>query len=322
MYPKLEWPARPMNNRRTSIQQLATSGILIFLCIFSLAMILISCGGGSPMANTTSPLAPTSGSMQFGHVVLVVEENHSYSEVIGSPSMPYLNSLANQYGVATHYYANMHPSIGNYFELTAGQTITGDDGIARPIDVNNIVRILVGAGKTWKSYAEGLPSVGFITGDAYPYVRHHNILTYFTDVTQSATQTQNIVPFTQFGSDVSKNALPNFSLVVPDLLNDAHDGPLSVADTWLRTNMQGLISSSTFQADGLLIIVFDESEGIDTEHGGGHVAAVIVSPKAKKGFQSTTLYQHQSTLRLILQGLGLSSYPGDAAQAPDMGEFF
>jgi hypothetical protein len=52
------------------------------------------------------------------------------------------------------------------------------------------------------------------------------------------------------------------------------------------------------------------------------VAAVIVSPQAKSGFQSTTLYQHQSTLRLILQGLGISSYPGAAAQAPNMAEFF
>jgi acid phosphatase len=312
-----------MNYCRARAALLPAFRILIFFFTSSLTMVLLGCGGGSSsMANTTSPLAPTSGSMQFGHVVLVVEENHSYSEVIGSSSMPYLNSLANQYGLATQYYANTHPSIGNYFELTAGQTVTTDDGIAGPVDVDNIVRILGTAGKTWKSYAEGLPSVGYIAGDAYPYVRHHNILTYFTDVTQSTTQTQNIVPFSQFASDVSKNALPNFSFVVPNLLNDAHDGPLSVADTWLRTNMKGLISSSTFQADGLLIIVFDESEGTDTEHGGGHVATVIVSPKAKKGFQSTTFYQHQSALRLTLEGLGITSYPADAAQAPNMGEFF
>jgi acid phosphatase len=57
-------------------------------------------------------------------------------------------------------------------------------------------------------------------------------------------------------------------------------------------------------------------------HGGGHVAAVIVSPKAKRGFQSTTFYQHQSTLRLILEGLGVSKFPGDSSTAPSMEEFF
>ncbi|HWR35716.1 MAG TPA: hypothetical protein VN622_07600, partial [Clostridia bacterium] len=63
-----------------------------------------------------------------GHVFVVVEENHSYSSAIGNSSMPYLNSLAAKYGLATQYYANTHPSIGNYFMLTTGQIITNDDG--------------------------------------------------------------------------------------------------------------------------------------------------------------------------------------------------
>ena len=84
------------------------------------------------------------------HVVLVVEENHSYSSVIGSPSMPYLNSLANQYGLATHYYANTHPSIGNYFMLTTGQIVTNNDSFTGTINVDDIVKHLQTAGKTWK----------------------------------------------------------------------------------------------------------------------------------------------------------------------------
>ena len=72
----------------------------------------------------------------------------------------------------------------------------------------------------------------------------------------------------------------------------------------------------------MLIIVFDEAATSDTTHGGGHVAAVIISAKAKQGFQSNTLYQHQSVLRLILQGLGISKLPGDSSTAPEMGEFF
>jgi len=55
---------------------------------------------------------------QVKHVFIIVEENHSYSSVIGSSSMPYLNGLARRYGLATSYYANVHPSIGNYFMLT------------------------------------------------------------------------------------------------------------------------------------------------------------------------------------------------------------
>jgi acid phosphatase len=301
------------------------------LSLFWLSIVLltgVSCSGGSSSSSSTGGTTTSGGGSgstslpQFGHVVLVMEENHGYSDVIGNPAMPYFNSLATKYGLATQYYANIHPSIGNYFMLTTGQIVTTDDSFKGTVSVDNIVRDLLTAGKTWKSYAESLPSVGYTGGDVYPYAKRHNIFTYFTDVVNSSSEVNNLVPFSQFASDVSSGQLPNFSFVVPNLLNDAHDGILPMADFWLQQNIPALLSSSTFQKDGLLIIVFDEAGGNDSAHGGGHVAAVIVSPKAKAGYQSTTLYQHQSTLRLILQGLGISSYPGAAAQAPNMAEFF
>jgi hypothetical protein len=298
--------------------------VIRMVALFLVSFLLLAgagCGGGSSAPSSPSPGAPGSFP-QFGHVVLVVEENHDYSDAIGNTSMPYLNSLAARYGVATQYYANTHPSMGNYLMLTTGQIISNDDSFTGPVSADNIVRDLVAAGKSWKSYAEDLPSVGYTGGDAYPYAKRHNILAYLTDVVNSTTEKNNLVPFSQFASDVANNQLPNFSLIIPNLLNDAHDAPLEVADFWLQRNIASLISSSTFQKDGLLIIVFDESGGTDTAHGGGHVAAVIVSPKAKSSYQSTTLYQHQSTLRLILQGLGVSTYPGEAGQAPLMSEFF
>ena len=101
----------------------------------------IGCGGGGH----GSP--PPSSNRVF----LVVEENHSYSQVIGNPGMPYLNSLATKYGLATQYYANTHPSIGNYFVLTAGQIETENDQFSGLISDDNIVRELVKAGRTWRS---------------------------------------------------------------------------------------------------------------------------------------------------------------------------
>src|ERR1700761_6179525 len=73
-------------------------------------------------------------------VVVVVLENHSYSSVIGNASMPYLNSLASTYGLSTQYYANAHPSIGNYFMLTTGQIVTTNDTFTGTITNDNIVR--------------------------------------------------------------------------------------------------------------------------------------------------------------------------------------
>src|SRR2546427_11845970 len=74
--------------------------------------------------------APARGGPSFNHVFIVVEENTDYTSVIGSSSMPYLNGLAQQYALATQYYANTHPSIGNYFMMSAGKIITNDDNYA------------------------------------------------------------------------------------------------------------------------------------------------------------------------------------------------
>ena len=49
---------------------------------------------------------------------------------------------------------------------------------------------------------------------------------------------------------------------------------------------------------------------------------LVISPLAKKGYQSTTFYQHQNTCRLLMQGLGLSSFPGACEGAAEMSEFF
>jgi len=264
--------------------------------------------------------ASSGGGATFGHVFLVTEENTNYSDSYGS-AMSYLTSLANTYGLATQYYAVTHPSIGNYFQLATGQILTNDDNSSTIQTVDNVVRELLKAGKTWKSYAEDLPSVGYTGGDQGNYARKHNVFALLSDVVNDATQVKNLVPFTQFATDLKNGTLPSFSNIVPNLCNDAHDCSLSTADRWLSNNIGPLISSSTFQQDGLLIITFDEA-GSDNTNGGGKVEWVVVSPKAKRGYQSTTVYKHQSTLRLILKGLGVTVFPGDAARAPDMTEFF
>ena len=287
--------------------------------------VVVSNRAGSVTSTAATLTVSSSAQPPFGHVFIVVEENTNYAQVIGSASMPYLNGLINQYGLATQYYANTHPSIGNYFMLTTGQILTNNDGEVPqgfPVSADNVVRELVAVGKTWKAYAEDLPSVGYTGGNSGNYAVRHNPLAYMTDVQNSSVQKQNLVPFTQFPQDLASGNLPDYSFIVPNLCNDAHDCGLNVADTWLQANIGPLITSQQFQRDGLLIIVFDESDS-DNTHGGGRVVAVLISPPSSRAaYQSTTLYQHQSVLRLMLEGLGIKTLPGAAATAPKMWEFF
>lgn len=289
----------------------------------------MSSGGGGGTVTATA-----------NHVFLVVLENHSFSQVIGSSAMPYLNSLASQNSLAANYFGNTHPSLGNYFVLTTGLEETNPvvgDSFPGPVSDDNIVRALAGAGKTWKAYMESIPSPGYIGGDVSPYVKHHNPFAYFTDVAgsdgQHATaQAASIVPFTQLSADLAANALPNFGFIAPNIDDDAHDCPtggslctdsakLTAADNWLKNNIDPLIKSPAF-ANSVLIITFDEGEIIDLNNGGGQVATVLVGSHVKTGFRSNAFFQHQSTLRLILDLLQVSDKPGASASANSMSEFF
>ncbi len=247
--------------------------------------------------------------------------------MIGSAAMPYLNRLAQQYGLATQYFANTHPSIGNYFEMTTGQIITNDDTFNGPLGDDNLVRHLLQRGKTWKAYAESLPGVGYTGGDSGAYLHRHNPLSYFIDVTNSSVQRNNLVPFTQFAADLNNGQLPNFSFVAPDATNDAHNCPggtsacLNQADNWLQQNIAPVFSNPQFQQGGLLVIVFDEAEDADASLGGGHIAMVVAGPLVKRGFQSVNQYQHQNLLRMIANYLVIDGSLGDATNASGMGEF-
>src|SRR5580765_1198725 len=153
--------------------------------------ILLCLGVNTACNEPTSPSA-----LGVGHVLVVVEENRDYADALGSGAMPYLDGLAHQYALATQYYANTHPSIGNYFMLTVGQVITNDDSYAATVTADNVVRQLVAAGKTWKAYAEDLPSVGFLGKGVFgKYASRHNPIVYFSDVVNDSLQARNVVPF-------------------------------------------------------------------------------------------------------------------------------
>lgn len=269
----------------------------------------------------------------INHVVIVVFENEAYDEIIGSQEMPYLNSLAKRHALATNFYANTHPSIGNYFMMTAGQVITRDDSYSATVDVDNIVRRLVASKKTWKAYAEDLPAVGYTGGDRRPYARRHNPLSFFSDVVGNPAQKKNLVPLTQLAEDLRSGSLPNYAFVVPNNIHNLHSCTLGgascteqeqmqLADAWLREYIGPLLENKAFQEDGLLLIVFDEAELHDKTHGGGRIPVILVGSKVTPGYRSKTFYQHQSALRLTCSALRLDACPGAAATAPTMEEFF
>jgi hypothetical protein len=262
------------------------------------------------------------------HVILVVEENQSYSTVVGQDSVwPNYNKMIKSGALPTNYYADSHPSIGNYFMLTTGQLLTTNDNSTTVWDVDNIARRMLSTGTSFKVYAEGIKR-GYVGGNTGLYLIRHNPFAMLSDIADNVrVANETIWPFSQFAIDVANNALPEFSYIVPDIDDDAHSGTPQQADAWLQAKVVTPLSTyASFQVggDGLLIVGFDEAEDSDTTYGGGHVAPVFWGPNVQAGYtqQSTTVYQHQSMLRTIMEALVLQDPPGSADTAPSMAEFF
>jgi phosphatidylinositol-3-phosphatase len=273
---------------------------------------------------------------QSRHVWVITEENHSYEAVIGNSSMPYYNSLAAKYGLATQYYAEQHNSLAVLMWLVAGLPVTSDDNSVGCFNVNNIVRQLIASGYSWRSYQEDLPYPGF-TGVSYlNYVRRHNPIIDFTD-TCASNQATNSVPYTQLATDIANHATPNYTYITPNLQHDAHDGTLAAADTWLSEHVPAILALPEFQpgGDGILFIVWDEadlsSDGVTQDNRctstissgcGGRLATLLIGPQVKPAYHSTVRYDHANLLRTVCDVMGLASCPGAGAVANPMSDFF
>ncbi len=112
---------------------------------------------------------------QFDHVVVIVFGNKGLSDVLGSGAAPTFDRLARRYVSLTDYHGVAHPSLPNYLALVSGSTHgISSDCTDCSVSARNLVDTLEQAGKTWKTYAEGLPRPGFLSAVAGRYAKKHN----------------------------------------------------------------------------------------------------------------------------------------------------
>src|SRR4051794_7892969 len=167
------------------------------------------------------------------HVVVVIEENHSYGEIVGSGQAPYINSLRAAGANFTQSYAITHPSEPNYLALFSGSTqgVT-DDSCPHTFGTANLGSELIMNSLSFTGYSESMPYDGYTGCSSGPYARKHNPWVDFSNVPASSNLT-----LAAFPSDYSQ--LPTVSFVVPNLDNDMHDGTVAEGDTWLRNHFDG-----------------------------------------------------------------------------------
>lgn len=295
------------------------------------------------------------------HVVLVIDENSSYSSVMAN--MPWLVGQGKANGYASNYQSDNGGSLLNYLWLASGScessanctlpagthnfNCNGNDcyyagtSTSDPITDDNIFRELNNAKISWKVYAQSYAAAGgtVTTPDnnkGTAYYRRHNGATWYSDILSNVdSSSKNIVDLTQLTTDLENGSLPRFMIIVPDGNHDAHDCPvgmsscteaqkLAAADSFLSSTLDPVLNTSDFQAggDGLLLVTFDECGGGTNSGCGASVYTALIGPQVRPHTISSVRYKHENALRTILDSLGIKNHPGASATAADMSDFF
>jgi phosphatidylinositol-3-phosphatase len=237
------------------------------------------------------------------HVVIVIEENHSFQEIYNSASAPYMNSLVPEAAVFNQSFAIEHPSEPNYFDLFSGanQGVT-DDSCPHTFSTANLGAQLIAKGLTFGGYSEDLPSVGSTVCTSGFYARKHNPWVNFTNVPSGAN-----MPFAgSWPTDFTK--LPTISIVVPNLINDMHDGSVAQGDGWLQNNLDAYYKWAKLN-NSLFIVTFDE----DDRSANNQIFTMFAGPMVAPGLYSTHI-NHFNVLRTLEDMYGLA-YAGAASTA-------
>ena len=271
-----------------------TSGALSALLVALVGVIHV---GGQAVAGTTTVPRPD-------HIVIVVEENHSATSILGNPNAPYINSLADQNANFTRSYAVTHPSQPNYIALFSGSTqgVT-NDSCPHSFTAPSLADQLSAVGRTFVGFSESLPSQGFTGCTSGKYAAKHSPWVNFPSLASSTNQ-----PLTAFPTNF--NDLPDVSFVIPNLDNDMHDGTVAQGDTWLQTHLSAYVSWAKTH-NSLFVLTFDE----DDNNNGNLIPTVMAGERVTPGVYSEAI-THYNVLRTVQDAFGLTPLGSSAAAAP------
>lgn len=259
--------------------------------------------------------APAATVPRFGHVVVVIMENHSAGEIYGSASAPYINGTLIPGGAKfTSSFGVTHPSQPNYIAMFSGST-QGiiDDSCPHTFNAGNLGQQLIDAGFGFAQFSEDLPATGDSSCTSGLYARKHNAPADFAGLPTTANQ-----PFTNFATAVSNATLPTVSFVAPNLCNDMHGAGsctgvdlVALGDQWLQNNLPQYLASPLAR-NGLLIVTWDE----DDSSGTNLIPTIFYGAHVKPGYASATAIDHYSLLRTLEDMYGLPALGAAALATP------
>lgn len=260
----------------------AHSTCLKLIPVLSVLALALSLSSAAPASAQPLSLCGNAGTPPpVQHVIVVVLENLSYSQVVGSANSPFQTSLASSCGVAPDYFGATHTSAPNYLGISAGQypsAATSGCGSVKGCSTSqdNLYNQLTEAGLSWDGFMESMPSNCDPTSSGSNTQAHdlysigHDPIIFYTDIPAATCMAQDVaVPSLTassgaFYTDLQNQTLPSFSMVIPNTVDDG-EGPATKAenqltsDTWLSNFISLVQASPSYQAGNTLVLVtYDE----------------------------------------------------------------
>ncbi len=314
------------DHRRAMRVSLRSIALFAALAVSGLGLVLLG-GPSAASAAAPTPSAPCIGSSapaHYAHVVVIVEENKSYNQVMGHA--PYETAVSKACGFAANMRAETYPSLPNYLAMTSGAVpgaVAGRDCQPSGDCMASAPTIFDQTAGSWRVYAESMPGncARKNTPDGL-YVPRHTAAPYFTGLAAACLTHQVPLGTTAAGAlagDLKAGTLPMFALVVPNTTNDAHGGCLSCADAWLSRWVPKIVASPAYQDGATAVFITYDSDDASAKN---HIATLVIAPSVKPGTVATGAYTHYSMLRTIESMLGLRGRLGGAASALGMRPVF
>lgn len=248
------------------------------------------------------------------HVVIVIEENHGYAQIMDPRnSASYIHALAKRGLLLTASYGVTHPSQPNYLALFSGSTQgVRDDACLGSFDSDNLASSLLAGGYSFATYSESLPATGDLGCASGPYQRKHNPAANWQGTRLPAAINRRFADFANLPrGDFSR--LPTVSFVIPNLDNDMHDGSFAAADAWLKTHIAPY-ADWAMRHNSLLILTWDE----DDFRGDNRIVTILAGQMVKPGTSAQRI-DHYSVLRTLLDFYGLPALGASRAAEPISG---
>ena len=291
---------------------------LAALAVVLVAAAIAACGAAKPGPTLALPPPSSLPRSTSSHVIVVVMENKSYSQVMNSSSSTYVRSLAKRYAAPSKMYAIRHPSLPNYLALIGGDTfgITSDCTSCR-VGGTSLVDQLESAHHSWKAYMEGMPRTCFEGAEHGSYAKKHDPFMYFDRIRNDNGRCSHVVRYKRLERDLKEGRLPAFGFITPDLCHDTHDCSVGTGDRYLSHVVPALLRE--LGPHGILFVTWDEGSsdrGCCGVAHGGRIATIVAGPGVTRGARGSSSYTHYSTLRTIEDAFGLPALRHAAGARP------